>query len=378
MQRAQLKVFFNTPNPRLQGGPSTHLPLLEKELRKYVAVETFEYGRRKDVENILVKLLSRLKDFIVLQSKISQSPPHIIHHNTALDTVAIVRDAPLVWLAKKHNIPLFLKMHGSCNELYDDIQAPLKQLRDFNLKNATALGVLSEVEKNEYSNTWPFLKERVKVVKNIIKPCFHDVQRQESKAPTILFISRFIRDKGMFDILGAVPHVQKEHKDVKFIFIGSGPHAKEFDDTVRKHRYEDCVRRIDHIDNTETIEYYKAAWAFVFPTHRLQEGMPMVVAEAMATGVPVITTQTKFARSYLTAGEHCLFVEYNDARSIADCIVKLIEDDRLRAEMSNNNRELAKIFEADTVVKEFVSIYQEMLVSGGESAKSRMYCSGGG
>ena len=360
MDKNRLKVLFNTPNPALHGGPSTHLPFLEKELGKYVCLDTFKYGRRTDDETILAKLFGRFKDFLALHSRLSKSPPDIIHHNTAFDTIAIIRDFPLIWLAKKHKIPLFLKMHGSCNELYADIKTPLKQLRDFNLRNATCIGVLSAVEKDEYLKAWPFLDGRIKVVKNIIKPSFHTVQRLESKVPMVLFISRFIREKGMFDLLGAVPDVLKRYNEVDFIFIGSGPDAKEFDRQVRNDRLDKYVKRIDHIRNPETIDYYKTAWVFVFPTQRLQEGMPMVVAEAMAAGVPIITTQTKFSRSYMTMGEHCLFVEYNSPKSIANGIIQLLENDGLRLLLSKKSHELAKKFKENTVTKEFVSIYEDI------------------
>src|SRR6266536_788970 len=111
------RLLFNSPHPGLHGGPPTHLPLLEKELRKHVELEIFEYGRKTDSENTFDKLVGRTKDLIKLRAKISAFRPDVIHHNTAFDKRAIIRDAPLVWLAKQYDIPVVLKMHGSLDEL---------------------------------------------------------------------------------------------------------------------------------------------------------------------------------------------------------------------------------------------------------------------
>src|SRR5689334_14007704 len=97
---ASLRLLFNSPHPGLHGGPPTHLPLLEEKLREHVELETFEYGRKTDSENTFDKLVGRTKDLVKLQAKISGFRPDLIHHNTAFDTRAIIRDAALLWVAK--------------------------------------------------------------------------------------------------------------------------------------------------------------------------------------------------------------------------------------------------------------------------------------
>ena len=343
MDTRRLKVFFNVPSPQLQGGPPTHLPLLEKELRKHVDLETFEYGRRTDSENTFNKLVGRTKDLIRLRAKISGFRPNLIHHNTAFDTRAIVRDAPLVWLATHYGIPVILKMHGSLDELFGSVSPPVDRLRSLVLRKADCIGVLSEVEMSKFLNAWPFLRGRVTVVKNIIKPEFYTVERREAEYPTVLFVSRFIRQKGVFDLLDAVPRVLKRFPAAQFVFVGSGSDASEFDVKVRDKQLTSSVKRIDHLSNAETVKYYSSAWTLVFPTH-FPEGMPMVVAEAMAAGVPIITTKTNFSRSYMSVGEHCFFLDGKDSTSIEAQIVRLLGAPELRQRMSLNNRELAKCF----------------------------------
>jgi glycosyltransferase involved in cell wall biosynthesis len=333
--------------------------LLEKELRKHVALETFAYGRRTDSENTFEKLVWRTRDLIKLRTKICHFRPDVIHHNTAFDTRAILRDAALIWVAKRSRTPVFLKMHGSLDEMFGKVSAPLKWLRDSMIRNADCIGVLSEVEMSKYLNAWSFLGKRVRVVKNIIKPAFYAVQRRDSEDPEVLFISRFIRQKGMFDLLNAVPGVLRKFPTARFVFIGSGSDADQFDAQVKEAKLARSIRRIDHVSNAETARFYESAWALVFPTY-FPEGMPMVVAEAMAAGVPIITSRTNFSRSYMSAGDHCLFVEAGDSKSIKEQIVYLLGHRELRQRMSIHNRELAKCFRSEVVAREFLDIYQSL------------------
>jgi glycosyltransferase involved in cell wall biosynthesis len=367
----QLRILFNSLSPSLHGGPPTHLPLLEKELRTRVTLETFSYGRKTDSETYLEKIVGRSSDLIHLCSKIRRFRPHLIHHNTAFDPVAILRDAPLVWLAKKTRIPIFLKMHGSQTELLAKTNFPLTQLRNSIFANVQAIGVLSAFERDGYVNACPSLHGRVRVVKNIIREEFHTVVRKEEEHPTILFISRFIREKGMFDLLDAIPAVLKKFPNARFLFVGSGSDAPPFDIQVKERKLSFCVNRIDHIPHLATLPFYASTWALVFPTQRLQEGMPMVVAEAMAAGVPIITTRTKFAQSYMTAERHCLFIEYNNPLSIEQELVYLLERPELRNEMSKNNRLLAQSFKVNSTTDEFINIYHEV-ISQSNKIRSRI------
>jgi glycosyltransferase involved in cell wall biosynthesis len=359
MTKRKFRVLFNCPSPTLHGGPPTHLPLLEAELRRHVDVGLFDCGRRRDTETTFDKLIGRTRDLVKLRTKVAEFQPDIIHHNTAFDRRAIIRDAALVWLAKRYGIPVLLKMHGSADEAFGKMTPPWERLRGAILENADCIGVLSEVEMKKYLATWPFMGDRVKVVKNIINREFYAVERRETEHPTVLFVSRFIRQKGIFDLLDAVPGVLRKFSTAEFVFVGSGSEAAEFDERVRQTQLTVSVRRIDHLSNAETGKFYASAWALVFPTH-FPEGMPMVVAEAIAAGVPIITTKTNFSRSYMSAGDHCLFVDGGTPASIENQIVYLLGHRELRQRMSSNNRELAESFRAETVAGEFLGIYQNL------------------
>ena len=357
-----MRILFNTPKADLHGGPPTHLPLLEQELRTYLELENFDYGRKHDTESIFEKCLGRAADLRRLRSQILRSRPDIIHHNTSFDPIAFLRDAPLVHLCKRHKVPLFLKLHGSFNESFGKLNPIVQYFRDYILRNVQGIGVLSDAERQAFLDHWPYLSGRVKVVKNIIHPSFYNIPRTESPLPILLFVSRFIRKKGIFDILQAIPAIRKKVPAAHFVFVGSGGEASEFDKRLQLQGLSDYVQRLEHLPNLSLAKYYATAWALLFPTH-FPEGMPMVVAEAMAAGLPIITTRTKFAQSYLRAEKNCLFIERNSPACIEKAVVHLVEHPGLRRELSQNNRQLARLFQAPVVGREFIDIYQRVLAN---------------
>jgi glycosyltransferase involved in cell wall biosynthesis len=361
LNNLMIKVLFNTPNPKLSGGPPTHLPLLSRELEKYVTVINYSYGRKEEYEAIFTKIFGRLMDLVNVFFIIIRLKPDIIHLNSAADKMAFIRDYLLIKLSRLFKVPVFIKFHGSFDSVYyENLSSLYKHLRRYILEKSSGIGVLSEYEKDFYIKSFPKLKENIFVVKNIIKDDFYNLVKKFSEKPEILFVSRCIKQKGIFDLLKAVPEVLNKYPDTKFIFIGSGKDENEFDDKCKSIGLYRNVIRYDQIDNTETIKFYESAWALAFPTH-MPEGMPMVIAESMSAGLPVITSETRFSKSYLKEYESCLYIDPNSTESIVEKIILIIEDKGIKSRLSENSREIAKLFKAEIVAKEYFDIYKNLL-----------------
>ena len=91
---------------------------------------------------------------------------------------------------------------------------------------------------------------------------------------------------------------------------------------------------------------------FVFPTYYRYEGQPAVVVEAMAAGLPIITTDQGGIRDMVIHGENGFFVEAQNPGSIAETALMLIENRKLRDQMRNTNRKrFKKDYTAETCFK---------------------------
>jgi len=354
-----LRVFFNIPSPHLRGGQATCLPPLRTALERYVQLEAFDHGRAAEDETTAYKCLRTVLNLASAEVKILSRRPHVIHLNSAFDTRGILRDIPLVLLAVRHRIPLLLMAHGSLSEIIRPTRATVQLAKRVLVNNISLLCVLSAAEKAEFEDFLPGLRGRVWVVKNVISETFLNAERHESEKPLVLFASRFVKEKGPFYLLDAVPSIVERIPNARFIFLGDGPDAAAFDAAVRDRRMSTLVRRLGNVSQREIAAWYTRSWAFVFPT-LFPEGMPMVVAEAMATGTPIVTTRIRFALSYMTEHENCLYCESQNSEAIAEKVIMLLEDPVMRRRMSQANRRLALQFRDDDVAREFVQLYEQL------------------
>ena len=353
------RILFNTPSPFLHGGLATCLPLLQSGLERYVEIETFRHGAVANNETVLWKCVRTALNLASAGIKIFSRRPDVIHVNSAFDNRSIVRDIPLALLAARHGIPLLLMAHGSHPETISDTRRSVEFAKQLLVRNVSLLCVLSTSERDEFENFIPQLKGRVCVVRNVISDLFLNTTRCESDDPLVLFASRFIRKKGPFQLLAAVPSITQHLPTVRFVFLGDGPDAAEFDNEVRARRLGSVVQRLPYAGRDEIAAWYSRAWVLVFPTF-FAEGMPMVMAEAMATGTPIVTTRTRFCRSYTAEHENCLYCEPQSPESIAQQVTRLLTDSSMRRRMSESNRSFALQFRQAAVALEFVQLYDRL------------------
>ncbi len=96
------------------------------------------------------------------------------------------------------------------------------------------------------------------------------------------------------------------------------------------------------------------------PSYR--EGVPKVLIEAAACGLPIITTDTPGCREIVRHGDNGLLVPVRDAGALADALRRLIEDTELRHRMGARGREIAVAeFSVEKVINETLAVYRELL-----------------
>lgn len=100
---------------------------------------------------------------------------------------------------------------------------------------------------------------------------------------TLLFVGRLTWGKGIDRIIEMMDKLRQEHFDFQFCFVGDGP----FLQVLEELGHEDIILT-GRLDRKEIPVYYQAADLFVYPTRT--DGLPNVVIEAIAAGLPVVST----------------------------------------------------------------------------------------
>ena len=180
----------------------------------------------------------------------------------------------------------------------------------------------------------------------------------------ILMSSRILFDKGIKEYCEAAMIVKGTiNEDVKFKL--SGPIDSISPTSISISELENLVKKygIDYLgDNRIDMPVLMAsASLFVLPSY-YPEGVPKVLLEAAASGVPVITTDHPGCRDAITNKGTGLLVPIKDSQALAKAIIELISDESLSKHMGNQGRLLAeKSFQVSSVVDHHYSLYRRLL-----------------
>jgi len=162
----------------------------------------------------------------------------------------------------------------------------------------------------------------------------------DPEVPIVLFIGRLTSDKGPDALIGALDLLRLEGIGLQLLVLGA---QDEEDSSQYRERIEASttpVRVIDHL--LDVRPYIAAADLLVLPTRR--EGMPNVVLEAAAMGVPSVTTTATGAVDSVADGETGILVPPDDPRNLATAIRRLLTDPELHQRMGESARLRAVTF----------------------------------
>ncbi len=165
-------------------------------------------------------------------------------------------------------------------------------------------------------------------------------------------IARLIRAFARAKRAARLPHV--------LVLIGArGWQYAEVDATLAQENLTNAVRFIGYVPQAELPRWYQAADLFVYPS--LYEGFGMPPLDAMASGVPVVTSNV--ASLPEVVGDAALQVSPTDDAALADAIVRALTDEALRAQMIARGLTQAAQFSWERAGHETVALYRALLES---------------
>jgi len=159
----------------------------------------------------------------------------------------------------------------------------------------------------------------------------------------VVFAGQLLPDKGLPELLEAVDRLRAEGRDVTLSIAGEGP--------LRGARQARHLHWLGQIDDLDTL--YRSADAVALPSHR--EGFGLVALEAMAAGVPVVTS-TAGALPEVT-GEAGLQHGVADVDALTDRLRRLADDPTLRARLAAaGQRRARRLFPLEEMVRGHASV----------------------
>jgi glycosyltransferase involved in cell wall biosynthesis len=191
-------------------------------------------------------------------------------------------------------------------------------------------------------------EDRIDVVYNGIDTApFEEmgVERKDHKRFKILFAGLLEESKGYFDVIKALSILKGYHPNVEVILAGrwQGNGSREkVESYIRRNNLAKQIRFAGVVTGKEKIKLFKSCDVFTLPTYFYLEGQPVVILEAMAAGLPIITADRGSIKEMVSHGENGFIISPSSPHQIAERIAQLIQDKGLRKKMGLKSQNWVK------------------------------------
>ena len=182
-------------------------------------------------------------------------------------------------------------------------------------------------------------------------------------APIILFVGRMIREKGVTELVHALSRVDVGSSPAHLVTVGSGPQTARVKVAAEALRVADRVHVLDGQSYADVPNVFRAADVVVIPslsTPYWQEQFGYVLAEAMASGRPLVTTRTGSIPQVV--GDAARLIDDYDIEALADAISEVLASPELAAELGRRGRARAvECYSAAAVAPQLAAAYSDVL-----------------
>lgn len=275
----------------------------------------------------------------------------IFHAISPSESVGPVRAGKKPLVTTVHDIiPLIFKPRFLMEKLYFTYYLN-------NTKHSDAIIADSISTKNDLVSLLNFPKDKIVVVyPGIDTKKFHPHLSKKGQIKKVLYLGGLVERKGISETVLAFAQVVKKRTDVR-LQIGGGHVPETVRQLIKKHQIEQYVDFLGFVDESELAHLYSSADVFVYPSK--YEGFGYTPLEAMACGIPVITSNTSSIPEVVQ--DAALTVDPTNIDALASKIAILLSDVALQTKLSSAGPRVAKQYTLERCAKETLEVYNQLL-----------------
>ena len=285
--------------------------------------------------------------------------------NEKFDLTLAFFGIPCGYIAMKLGLPYIVSLRGSDVPFYNERfkwpdKLVFRRLSRVIWRKAQYVIALSNDLIQLARNTTK--TQKISVIYNgiNIKEFYPDVEKnKQEKSFNILFIGRLIERKGLIYLLEALQQITAEYPQTKLLVAGDGPMKMEYENYVKNNGLSGKVEFLGIVKHDYIAELYRRAHVFVLPS--LNEALGNVTQEALASGLPIVTTKTGAAE---LIDDNGFIIAKKSAKEIAEALRKIIEDENLRKKFSARSRELAENMSWENTAKKYYELFESAKLNG--------------
>ena len=233
----------------------------------------------------------------------------------------------------------------------------------YDAKRAEKIRIINKIQTPEFLKRAGVSEERC-----IYIPAFYidlDIfsPKDAEKKYDLAFAARLEKNKGITELLNAVKLLitarPEDYLPIKLLIIGSGSLKKELTELVEQNGLENNVFFSGWLATSDDVaKAYSSARIFVNPSYN--EGGPRVALEAMACGLPVITTRVGLMLDIIKDGENGLFTDWT-TEDMADKISSLLKNKEFQVKFAAAGLELVRRFEKKEAIKNYAEKIKQLI-----------------
>src|SRR3989338_3333175 len=203
----------------------------------------------------------------------------------------------------------------------------------------------SESVKNFYVENIGVKREKITVIPNGVDVDFYDkIERDENlreslgirpEETAIICVANLHINKGHKYLLEAFENIYKENNNVKLLIVGDGEEKENLLKQIENYQSKNNILFLGKRNDVPKL--LKISDIFVFPT--LFEGMSNVIMEAMASGLPIITTNIPENKGLIEDNKTGILVQIKNSAEIKNSLKKIIENQEIRIKIGQNSKE---------------------------------------
>lgn len=350
------------------GGIPTHVKELSERLSKngfdvevYTTDPTGQLPKEEEINGIPVK---RVKSFTPRGSyyfslqlfKVLKKVDYDVMHSHGYHALPLL----ISNFARKKHKKFFVTTHfnnGGFTLFRSILHFPYRFLGYGIIKNADKIICVTKHEAESLKKIFPSSFKKILLIPNGV-----DYERfansepiYEEKGFNILYTGRISEEKNLETLFFAYKEVQEKIDDVKLTIIGEGHYLF----TLKKLEKKLGIKGVNWLGNVsqeDISRYYKTSKLFILPSKKEVFGISLL--EAMASGIPVITANRSEIKDVIKNNITGLTFNKGDYHELAQIILGLVEDEKLRDSISKNAQELVKKnFDWKILIQEYVRLF---------------------
>jgi glycosyltransferase involved in cell wall biosynthesis len=378
------KILIVGPLPPTVGGITTFITdILESDLAQKYRLIPFDTSRlvlKNKIPTIrdyrilsLVNTLDLLKSILITLRNLLMFPatllrvkPNLVHVHTPSYWV-FWENSLYILTSRMYGIKVILHIHGGAfDKFYNNSNFLMQNLIRIIMGFPQKIVALSSYWKNFFTQIIGIRTKVVIINNGVVSSRFSPQYARKNKKTNeveVLFVGGMEAErKGIFTLIKAIPIIIKKASNTSFTFIGKSEMTK-VRSLSKRLKVEEYVKILGQVPEKEKILHFCSSDIFVLPTYA--EGLPITLLEAMAAGLPIISTPVGAIPEVITEGKNGFLIEPGDHKALAEDITILARNKKLRREMGANNIErIIKEYDQSIVIRKLDNEYNRVLRNG--------------